>query len=464
MTTAQKESLKVMIVGAGLAGLLLGQLLERAGIDYTIFERASKVKPLGAAMTLGPTILPVFEQLGMLEDLNSFSHEVKSFVLRDENADLIGSMPLNGQKDIAGYDGRLFARPDLYDMMLKRIPSHKIVFSQKILKVEDRENKVAIHCADGSIHEGDILVGADGAYSSVRTSIYKTMDDQGVLPKSDTEDLIAGYTCMVGVTEPLDLEKYPMLKGGSRDSEFMGGNNRSWVLMTVPSKDGEQRLAWACSTQFQSLAEAKREMFANSEWGPEALESMLKDYQDKPVPYGGTMGDIFDRTPRDTISKVYLEHKIFETWHYKRSVLVGDACHKMLPAAGQGAVNAMQDAVILANCLYDLEDNSQESITLAFESYRAQRFNHAKEMYDKSKFLAKVVGGLSWSERLIRHIFLHYMPQFAVDADLRKSASYRPLATFLDPIPFRGSGPVLPQLPSKKYQREQEEKKRAAIV
>jgi 2-polyprenyl-6-methoxyphenol hydroxylase-like FAD-dependent oxidoreductase len=70
----------------------------------------------------------------------------------------------------------------------------------------------------------------------------------------------------------------------------------------------------------------------------------------------------------------------------------------------------MQDAVILANCLYDLKDNSQASIAAAFKSYRSQRWNHAKEQYDNSKFLAKVVGGLSWSERLIRSIVLSICP------------------------------------------------------
>ncbi|KAG0263814.1 hypothetical protein BG011_008014 [Mortierella polycephala] len=59
----------VLIIGAGLGGLMMGALLERVGITYQIFERANKVKPLGSAMSLGPNILPVFEQLGLMDEL-----------------------------------------------------------------------------------------------------------------------------------------------------------------------------------------------------------------------------------------------------------------------------------------------------------------------------------------------------------------------------------------------------------
>lgn len=68
------------------------------------------------------------------------------------------------------------------------------------------------------------MIGADGAYSAVRQNIYKVMSEKGILPKTDSEDLEAGFTCMVGVTEPLDLEKYPLLKNGKCNSEFVLGS------------------------------------------------------------------------------------------------------------------------------------------------------------------------------------------------------------------------------------------------
>ena len=51
---------------------------------------------------------------------------------------------------------------------------------------------------------------------------------------------------------------------------------------------------------------------------------MIKEFEGRPCPFGGTLCDLFKLTPKETISKVYLEHKMFETWYHKRSVLLGD--------------------------------------------------------------------------------------------------------------------------------------------
>jgi len=96
--------------------------------------------------------------------------------------------------------------------MLRQVAPENISFNKKVLKVVDEDDKVTIHCSDNTAYECDIVVGADGAYSSVRQNMQKDMKEKGILPKSDGESLIAGYNCMVGVTQPLDPEKYPVLK------------------------------------------------------------------------------------------------------------------------------------------------------------------------------------------------------------------------------------------------------------
>ena len=66
----------------------------------------------------------------------------------------------------------------------------------------------------------------------------------------------------------------------------------------------------------------------------------------------------------------------------------------MLPSAGQGAVNAMQDAVILANCLYDIaSDASEANVGAAFNDFQEQRFPHVKQQFEISKTMAKVIYG-----------------------------------------------------------------------
>lgn len=108
--------------------------------------------------------------------------------------------------------------------MLKQIPEHKLNMGKKVLRTEEKEDKVVIHCSDNTTYEGDILVGADGAYSGVRQSLYRRLSEKGLLPRSDSENLEIGYTCMVGVTSPQDPEKYPQLKHEVVDFEAVVGD------------------------------------------------------------------------------------------------------------------------------------------------------------------------------------------------------------------------------------------------
>ncbi|CAO3566512.1 unnamed protein product [Mortierella alpina] len=452
-STDPKRMPTVLISGAGLGGLMLGALLERINVPYHIFERAAKVKPLGAVMSLSANILPVFEQLGLLEELEKFSLPCPSHDLYDRNLQKLGSVHMKCEKDITGYESRIFARPKLHELMLKQIPPEKITMGKRILRAEEKEDHMLVHCADGSSYRGDILVGADGAYSGVRQSLYKYLNEHGILPKSDLEDLAIGYTCMVGVAEPEDVDKYPQLKEPHAYlSSAVGGNRQIWSVNNVPGN----QICWALIYQFKNVAESKEQLFRNSEWGPEANETMIKQFYDLPCPYGGVMGDLIDATPKELVSKVFVEEKMFKTWFYGRTVLIGDACHKMLPGGGQGAVNAMQDAVILANCLYDLVDVTPKGITAAFQDYYDQRFHHAKAMLENSQLMSRAMGGQNLLERLFRHILLNYIPEWVQQRSFEQKAEYRPQAAFLPPVQTRGTGHVLPLKPSRRYGEEQQ--------
>ncbi|KAF9134768.1 hypothetical protein BGX30_011785 [Mortierella sp. GBA39] len=107
------------------------------------------------------------------------------------------------------------------------------------------------------------------------------------------------------------------------------------------------------------------------------------------TPYG-TMGDLFDATFVESVSKVYFEDMLFETWNHGRTVLIGDAAHKLQPSTGAGAVNAMQDAVILANHMYDIKPTSLENIKQALSDYKEERFEAVKEQYPQAEFVAKL--------------------------------------------------------------------------
>ena len=100
--------------------------------------------------------------------------------------------------------------------MLSKIPPVRMQWGKRVLKIdetnEDNKDQVTITCSDNSEYVADMVVGADGVYSAVRQNMYRVMDEKGLLPKADKEPLNVGFTCMVGLTDAMDPEKYPELK------------------------------------------------------------------------------------------------------------------------------------------------------------------------------------------------------------------------------------------------------------
>lgn len=104
--------------------------------------------------------------------------------------------------------------------MLSRVPAEKLSLNKAIVDFEQDEKGVTIRTSDGETHRGDILVGADGAYSVVRTKLFEQLEKEKKLPAEDKKGLWAGTVCVAGTTRSLDPEKYPILKD-SRKSHFM---------------------------------------------------------------------------------------------------------------------------------------------------------------------------------------------------------------------------------------------------
>ncbi|KAF9900419.1 hypothetical protein EC991_007353 [Linnemannia zychae] len=443
----------VLIAGAGLGGLFLGILLEKAGIPYDIYERTPEIKPLGAVICLSPNILPAFEQLGLYEELMSFSKPALRSTFFTGDLKVIAKMETL-TTDTVGYDRILFARPELYEMLFKKIPSHKIHMSKKVLSFQQNREGVMVRFSDNTTIHGDILVGADGAHSAVRQHLYKTLEKQGLLPKADTKEMSRGYISLVGTTDALDATKYPGIAREDSESFYIIGDKKtpySWVTFAVPGN----RICWNVVVQV-GILDIADEQFKSSDWVPQQNQKLLDSIRHFKSPYGD-LGVLFDATPIDKVSKVYFEDMLFETWNHGRTVLIGDAAHKLLPSSGAGAVNALQDAVLLANHLYDIKPTSFENIKIALSEYKDERFEAIKDQYPQSHIAAKIMFGHTFTERVLRQIVFNWMPKSLQKKQMNKDSAYRPQANFLPQAPRRGTVDVIPQNPSKRLQKEKEE-------
>ncbi|KAF9296576.1 hypothetical protein BGZ74_010258 [Mortierella antarctica] len=201
-------------------------------------------------------------------------------------------------------------------------------------------------------------------------------------------------------------------------------------------------MSWSAKIQLDR-ATAKDMMFRNSEWGPEANKAMIKEVYNFPVKQGGVLGDLIDATDKDMISRVYIEEKLFRTWTHGRTALIGD-----------GAVAAMQDAIILVNCIYDIEQVTYKNIQSALADYQSQRFEHAKGQVNLSTMLGQMLYGQKWSQRLLRNI-VYNMPKWAQARSHLKGAKYRPSVAFLPPAANLTNLTLDYQKSSTRYAKEQ---------
>ncbi|KAF9427963.1 hypothetical protein BGZ94_003729 [Podila epigama] len=196
--------------------------------------------------------------------------------------------------------------------------------------------------------------------------------------------------------------------------------------------------------------ESPAENFKISEWAPDAVDGMLsiKAIRDQKSPYGGTIGELFDKTPKGNAVKIMLEDKFFKTWYHKRTVLVGDACHKIIPFVGVGSIHAVLDCITLMNALYDMPDGDQftaNDITKAFQTYHALRHKSAAAAVKGSRQTSDVISRTGVINEMIRKGTVRGMPAYLISVAADRIFASRPILTFLPYVPDYGTRKSDPQ-------------------
>ncbi|KAK3835621.1 MAG: hypothetical protein J3R72DRAFT_212364 [Linnemannia gamsii] len=438
----------VLIVGAGLGGLMLAALFEKSGVPYTILEKVVSVKPLGSVMTVGPVLMAIFQQLGIYDDILAIGKYMTHIRMHNESLQPLKPTDYTSVEEQAGYGFYVVARPMLYDIVLKLVPPHKIIFGKKVIHISETDTGVTIRTSDDATYQGDILVGADGAHSTVRQHMYRELKAMGTLPKADREDLPFSCTCLVGQTNVLDPEVYPILKEPVCQFLSVMSDDKpySWATWTT----SDSRLAFMIvhylgkeSSKAAIMGVQQDGIERSEEWGAFAVQTMCDETSKFPVPIKGdnyktmNLGDIYDLTPKDMISKVMLEEKVFETWYSGRVVLLGDACHKLNPAGGHGAVTAFHDAVALSNLLYALPSTTAPEINTLFKTYYSERHPAALESFENSKLFGKIMDrGISGAIALF---FVTHTPFWLWKILLGKTVRHRPQIGWLEAITVIGT-------------------------
>ncbi|KAG0339382.1 hypothetical protein BG000_002243 [Podila horticola] len=448
LTLDQLEALgkpKVIIAGAGLAGLTLGILLKKANIPFQIFEKSSEFKPLGSS------VAPLFQQLSIYDEFVVRGKHYTGMGMYTENLKLVHTMDNTPVEKAIQYREYVISKTDLHDLLLSHVPRECIHMGKRIESFDQSKENITVHFTDDTTYRGDILVGADGAYSAVRRHMYQALKEKSTLPITDDLPLPFDSVCLVGQTTELDPEDFPEVKEIDVPFNSVLGGERSRYTWTVFITK-QNTVCWMVIKFLRKDEIAASEVYRSRDWGADAADAMCKEVRGFKVPGGKsgqqTLGDYIDRTPRDCIGKVRLEEIVFGTWFNGRAVLIGDACHKMGPAGGIGALVAMHDAVTLANWISTLQMPAISDLEDIFREYRAERYPIAKEALKRSQFFTKAVGRTALTS-VIRGV-LRIMPAWLWRRTILKMCGQRPQASFLPLIKEPGKVKAQPQPSMKK--------------
>ncbi|KAG0006471.1 hypothetical protein BGZ65_007554 [Modicella reniformis] len=304
---------KILIIGCGLAGLSLAAILEHAKIPYELFDKAKELRPLGSAISIGPAVMPMFTQLGIMEQVQAKGKLMTESFLTNEKLELLTHLDFHTEA---------VERPALQGILLSLIPKHKIHLNKRVLSFCETGEGVMIRTSDNKTHHGNILVGADGPYSSVRQTMYQKMDKEGKLPSVDKKPFKYSTICLVGQTYPLDEATYAHVEDDVCRYEMVICDDRPLCCCTFTT--AEKTVCWMVFEILDQESNDKNDNFRSTEWGPEAAESMCNQVRNLRLRENLVLGDLIDKTPKNVICKVMLEEKIFKSWVYGRTVLIGD--------------------------------------------------------------------------------------------------------------------------------------------
>lgn len=347
---------KILIAGGGIGGLTAALRLHQAGFEVQVFESVKTIEPLGVGINTLPHCVRVLTNLGLQEKLQSNAVETSDLVYFNRLGQQFWSEP---RGRFAGYKWPQFSihrgtlQMILFDEVIRRIGPGAILSNHHLDDFSQDPSGITAHFIDKETGEtvhtetGDLLIGADGINSVVRSLLYP---GKGI-PVYSENVLYRGTTMMK-----------PFLNG---QSMIMVGSNRlkmvAYPILPVNDTDGRQLINWVANVKEGKSALTVRDWNRESDKGRllDLYGSWQFDWLDVPEMIRGA-GAIYEfpMSDRDPLSR----------WSFGRVTLLGDAAHPMYPIGSNGASQAILDADWLSQCLLTHDDVTQA--LLAYDTER----------------------------------------------------------------------------------------------
>lgn len=312
---------RALVAGGGIAGMAAAAALARAGWTTTVCERAGEITEVGAGLQMSPNACRVLDWLGVLSDVEAHAFRPQAAVLRDgvSGAEIYRA-PLGAEAEARWGAPYLHVhRADLLRVLhgAAQAAGAEVRLGTPVDRVVEHTAFSTVHLGEGEIVETDLVLGADGIRSALRSAVTEIEPPRfsgqiawrALVPADHLAEGLIPPDATVWAGEGRHLVTY-FIRGGALVN----------IVAVLERKDWTEE-GWALPGNPDEL----RASFAD--WHP-TVRTLLAEVDDC------FLWGLFDRPEQ-------------VRWVRGRMALIGDAAHPMLPFMAQGAAQALEDVAAL---------------------------------------------------------------------------------------------------------------------
>ncbi|MBL7479219.1 FAD-dependent monooxygenase [Legionella bononiensis] len=345
MITKPLKNTRILISGASIAGPALAYWLQRYGFTVTVIEQSPQLRTGGYKVDTRGTCIDVLKSMGIYEQVKKFHVHTKSAIFVDDEGNTVMEMPATelGMREKEDIE---LLRGDLSNLLYEASRDNcDYIFGDSIKSISQTGDEIEVQLVHGQPRTFDLLVGADGIHSNVRSLIFG--DEQNFL-----YDLGHYYYGIYSVENYLNF---------ANEEVFYSKNNKQINLSFTNKHDAFKVIYLFQDTQlmfnYRDVEQHKETLikqYQNGKWETPALLKAMDSASDFYF---------------DAVRQVRMQ-----SWSKGRVVLVGDAAYSPALTSGQGSSIAIVGAYVLAGELFAAGGNYET----AFRSYEQLMSNYVK--------------------------------------------------------------------------------------
>lgn len=343
---------KVLVVGGGITGSVLSLGLAQRGVDVDLVEISPQWFGVGHGITLQGNALKALRVVGVLDRVLDRAVPFNHLRLRKADGSLMVELPTphTGGEDLPATAGAL--RADLQDTLCDAVYAAgvQVRLGLSVTAFDQSPGHVDVTFTDGTTGRYDLVAGADGIQSQVRSLI-------GI----ETRPGPVGMSIFRAVADrPAEMDCAEVYYGGPR-----------------------YKAGYSPISADKCYAYLLDENLDASLIGPRAPLAVMRE---RGAGYGGTWGKVLAALPEDTVVDYrWIEAVLVESpWYRGRVIVVGDAAHACPPLIAQGAAMCAEDAVVLAGLV-----TGDGPVETALKDFMARRMPRVRTVLENSLQLAE---------------------------------------------------------------------------